>query len=216
MLSGVHRGWWHRACSFIFSFRIPLLAMAQRTIRYCEKKEKKPVCPAGNTLVLSITKFEEERKEEREESRRSSGAGERGRRRLVTYDGQPSNVDTVKSVSIAFATSSKWKRCWIQLLSFITGLLISPLSYSRYVPLKLSTRPPMLFVVAVSLDRSDLRESSMSPLLGMINRGQKENLRFTSMYVATTLNDIPRLGLAFVCEITYWHSSFVIFDASEQ
>lgn len=58
-------------------------------------------------------------------------------RYLVTYDGQPSNVDTVKSVSIAFATSSKWKRCWHQFLSFMIGLFILPFSNSRYVPLKL-------------------------------------------------------------------------------
>lgn len=58
---------------------------------------------------------------------------------VYTYLGQPSNVDTVNNVNIAFATSSKWKRFLSQLRSFITGLSMTPSSNTKYVPLKLST-----------------------------------------------------------------------------
>ena len=53
-----------------------------------------------------------------------------------THPGQPSNVDTVNSVSMAFATSSKWNLLFFfHSRSFNTGLLTSPSSNNRYVPL---------------------------------------------------------------------------------
>lgn len=47
---------------------------------------------------------------------------------LNTYDGQPSNVETVNKVSIALATSSKWNLLLLHSRSINLGLLISPLS----------------------------------------------------------------------------------------
>lgn len=115
-------------------------------------------------------------------------------RYLVTYDGQPSNVDTVKSVSIAFATSSKWKRCWHQFLSFMIGLLILPFSNSRYVPLKLT----------ISNERYYWLRRFSYHLIGRNRRcrryleiGQQEKsvYVYSRIAVATTPNDIPRLRL---------------------
>lgn len=70
MLSGVHRGWWHRASSFIFSFRIHR-CWQWRNGRFDireKEREKKPVRSAGNTLVSSIVEIRkgaEGRKKER-------------------------------------------------------------------------------------------------------------------------------------------------------
>lgn len=44
------------------------------------------------------------------------------------YPGQPSKVDTVNRVNIAFATSSKWNLFRSHSRSLITGVLTSPSS----------------------------------------------------------------------------------------
>lgn len=101
-------------------------------------------------------------------------------------------MDTVKSVSIAFATSSKWKRFWCQFLSFITGLLMLPSSNSRYVPLKAAAvtsptvSPQLPFYSRVSLSSPSL-ELFNSSVLKIVRRKSVER----RVKATTTTNDTP-------------------------
>jgi len=55
--------------------------------------------------------------------------------KIHSYEGHPSKVDTVKRVSIALATSSKWNELRSHFLSSFLGVSTSPWSNFRYKPL---------------------------------------------------------------------------------